>query len=223
MQAQAIEQTDSQVETLLYFPAGEIVAENLTEQQFMEQYIDHHAEWVRGYVIKMSPVQAYHDRMNRYLEFLLSTYLAYRPIGVLFQDPFVMRLRPDVIREPDLMVVLNEHKARLLPTMVKGAADLCIEVVSPESSERDRVEKLYEYQKGGVREYWIIDPPKQEALFYRLNANKTYDRITPEPADVYESAVLPGLKLNIPTLWAETLPGPTQIVKTVAEMLGETS
>lgn len=208
-----------QLEALLYRPAGEIIAENVSEADYLSQYMDHFAEWVRGYVIKTSPIQRYHDKLTGYLYVLLQTYLAYRPIGEVLKEPFVVRLSPDVIREPDVMLILNEHKARILPTMVKGAADLCIEVVSPESVERDRVEKLYEYQKGGVTEYWVIDPPQQEALFYRMNANGTYDQQSPQA--YYETPLLPGLRLHIPTLWADDLPLPPAIVKTIAAMLGE--
>jgi Uma2 family endonuclease len=39
-----------------------------------------------------------------------------------------------------------------------GAADIVIELVSPESVHRDYGEKLYEYEQAGVPGYWIIDP-----------------------------------------------------------------
>ena len=40
---------------------------------------------------------------------------------------------------------------------MNGAADICIEVISPESVIRDRGEKFEEYERGGVGEYWIFD------------------------------------------------------------------
>ena len=49
-----------------------------------------------------------------------------------------------------------------------GAADLCVEVVSPESVTRDCREKLTEYEQAGVREYWLIDPFRTQARFHRL-------------------------------------------------------
>jgi hypothetical protein len=51
---------------------------------------------------------------------------------------------------------------------------------SPESHRRDRVEKFAEYERGGVPEYWILDPVRQETLFYVLNADGIYEPVEPD-------------------------------------------
>lgn len=43
-----------------------------------------------------------------------------------------------------------------------GTPDLIVEVTSPESLARDRGEKYVEYEAAGVREYWLIDPDRQQ-------------------------------------------------------------
>ncbi|MEJ7756097.1 MAG: Uma2 family endonuclease [Nocardioidaceae bacterium] len=53
-------------------------------------------------------------------------------------------------------------------TYLDGAADLAIEIISPESIGRDRGEKFVEYEAAGIREYWLIDPERRQAEFYRL-------------------------------------------------------
>jgi Uma2 family endonuclease len=133
--------------------------------------------------------------------------------------PFLMRLPIGVNREPDLMIVLNTHLERLAKTAVNGAADICIEVVSQESILRDRGEKFREYEQGGVSEYWIWDILRAEALLYRRNEEGVYVR-QPEDADGnYRTPLLPGLILNVPTLWREKLPGPAATAHAVQTML----
>lgn len=207
--------------------AGYIIAVDVPEDVFMQEYAEDFCEWIDGTVIKMSPVHERHDILTRYLAMLLETYFAFRALGVIRQQPFVMHYefeqedgqKKHRDREPDIMVILNDNLSNLKETYMDGAADMVIEVVSPESVARDYGEKFYEYEQIGVTEYWIIDPMKKECRFYHLNPQHAYELQT--VGDDYESPRLPGLKLNIPTLWQETLPKPPAIVKAVQAMLGE--
>jgi len=81
-----------------------------------------------------------------------------------------------------------------------------LEIVSPESKARDRGEKFYEYEAAGVGEYWLIDPDRQQAEFYRLGADGHYWLFTADAEGVYRSEVLPGLWLRVEWLWQEPLP-----------------
>jgi Uma2 family endonuclease len=120
-------------------------------------------------------------------------------------------------REPDLFFVAAESLGRLTDTELNGPAELAIEVISTDSVLRDREDKFYEYQAGGVREYWIIDPrPKrQRADFYVLDENNIYQPV-PAADGVYRSTVLPGFWLRIDWLWAEE-PNP---LAALAEVVG---
>ena len=188
-------------------PNGEIVAVNVSADEYMQRYAESFHEWVKGYVIKMSPVTAAHDKLTRYLSWLFGAYLSLNPIGELREDPFVLRM--DAVksrRQPDLQIILNTNPGDLTETAMIGPADLVIEVVSPESVTRDYGEKLAEYEKGGVPEYWIVDSIRKTALFYRLNDSGHYDLLRPDDIGVYTTPVLPKLKLHVPTLWQGELP-----------------
>jgi Uma2 family endonuclease len=203
----------------IYLPSGEIVAENVSAADYMQHYAADHHEWVSGYVIKLSPVYLYHYLLTSYLKTLLDTYCFYRPIANVLGEPFTMVLSNDVRREPDLMIVLNEHAERIQPTYIKGAADICIEVVSPESRTRDAREKRHEYEAAGVREYWLLDYPEQDAQFLRLNAQGLYDVYRADEHGNYSSPLLPGLVVHVPDLWRESFPLPPTIVEHVKAML----
>ena len=100
-----------------------------------------------------------------------------------------------------------------------GPADIVIEIVSEESIDRNHGTKFEEYEKGGVPEYWIIDPLHEESRFYRLHEDGRYRRQAEDGGGHYETPALPGLKLHVPTLWQDELPGPAATARIVAEML----
>lgn len=115
-------------------------------------------------------------------------------------------------REPDLLFVANEHANRLRPTYVDGPADLVIEIVSPDSEERDRVTKLAEYEGAGIPEYWLIDPAHQETTFYRLGADGRYSAVPIDADGFYHPAALSGFRLRVAWLWERPLPALAEVL-----------
>ncbi|HVU13189.1 MAG TPA: Uma2 family endonuclease [Phototrophicaceae bacterium] len=202
-----------------YTPSGQIIAMGVSEEEYLDKYAEHFCEWVNGTVIKMAPATDRHDETIRYGARLLEAYFELKPIGELRHLPFLMRLPTGVNREPDLLVVLNNNLSILAKTSVNGAADICIEIVSPESIKRDRGEKFEEYEKGGVGEYWIWDILRAEALFYARNEEGIFVPQDLDAAGNYRTSLLPGLVINVPTLWRKKLPGPIAVGRSVEAML----
>jgi Uma2 family endonuclease len=122
-------------------------------------------------------------------------------------------------REPDIQVLLPGYEWRVGATFVEGPADLVIEIVSPESVERDRGEKFTEYERGGVKEYWLFDPQRREHLFYVLGEDGLYSPRYPDADGIYRSPVFPKLALPVALLWQQPLPGIRQIIALVDTML----
>jgi Uma2 family endonuclease len=198
----------------------EILAQNVSFEEYMEKYAEHHTEWVAGMVIKMSPVTRWHDRLTRFFVRLLGLYLYRTKAGVYMAAPFVMKVRPDLPgREPDLQIVLADRTDIIKDTMTVGPADVVIEIVSESSIARDRGDKFAEYQAGGVREYWLIDALPREADFYRLGDDGLFHRIELQ-AGVFRSTILPRFQLEVSVLWqTELLEDDEQIRALVDTML----
>ncbi len=166
------------------------------------------SEWVDGEVIFMSPTSAKHQRISGLLIHTLGLYVEARGLGEVIHAPFVMRLLEQKRgREPDLLFVSRERKHLIKPTYLDGPADLAVEIVSPESVERDREEKFAEYEAADVREYWLIDPDREAAEFYELDENGSYRAAVIEPEGIYRSQVVPGFFVRIAWLWQT--PSPT--------------
>ncbi len=163
-------------------------------------------EWVDGEAIKRMPVQDRHESISGFIYVLLTLYAQNFNLGRVF-TPFLMRLisRPSG-REPDVSFLRKDRLDLLRKTFVDGPMDLAVEIISPESDARDREEKLSEYERGGVQEYWLLDHFKQEAFFYQLDAAGKYQRVFEDATGRYDCAVIPGFWIDVSWLWQEPKP-----------------
>jgi Uma2 family endonuclease len=180
----------------------------MTYEQFLEWADeDTWAEWVDGEVIMMTPAAEWHQDLSDFLTALLRHYAEARGSGMLRSAPFQMKTGPDLPgREPDVLFVAAANVSRLKDTYLDGPADLVIEVISPDSRARDRGEKFYEYEQGGVREYWLLDPQRRQAEFYALGGDGIYRPILVGEDGIFCSQVMEGLWLREDWLWQSPLP-----------------
>lgn len=203
-------------------PPGEREAIEVSAEEYMEKYAEHHYEWVQGVAYKMSPVSFIHDHFVYYLRTLLEAYFSLNAIATVVGDPFVMDM-PEVgsKREPDLQIILKSNPGQLTATAMIGPADICIEVVSPGSVADDYRDKYAEYEQGGVQEYWILDPQKKATRFFRRQSTGMYASMPLDEAGNYTTPLLPRFKLHVPTLWLDELPNTVAVVEAVKAMVSE--
>ena len=185
----------------------------MTYEAFLESDEDTWAEWVDGEVVYMSPPSSRHQNVSSFLTAILRHFVEIHDLGTVLPAPFQMKTGPDLPgREPDVLFIAEEHLERLKENRLDGPADLAVEIISPESRVRDRGAKFYEYEGGGVREYWLIDPVRKQAEFYVLDDDGIY-RAALLDEGVFESAVLEGLRLEVAWLWQEPLPPLLSVLK----------
>jgi len=165
---------------------------------------DTRAEWVDGEVILMSPASGEHQDLGSFLISTLKCFVQARDLGIIRYEMFQMKTGPDLPgRLPDILFVAKEHLHRLEHTSLRGPADLAIEIVSPESRARDRGAKFYEYEKGGVQEYWLLDPERRRAEFYNLGVDDTYYFVPVGNDGIFRSTVVDGLWIQVEWLWTQ--------------------
>lgn len=172
--------------------------------------IDEQTEWVRGEVVPMMSVTRKHSDLSAYLIGLLGFYNRRHSLGHLLHEPFNMKTGPDLPgRSPDLFFVRSENLSRVHENFLEGPADLVIEIVSPGTGTTDRRDKFHEYQSGGVREYWILDPHTQTAEFY-VHDERGEFQAAEAPGGSFRSTVVDGFWLEIEWLWE--LPDPELVL-----------
>jgi Uma2 family endonuclease len=166
------------------------------------------AEWVEGEVIMVSPASERHQDLQRFLQAVLGIFVEQHGLGRILSAPFQMRLSGSIRsgREPDVLFIAQAHLERLRETYLDGPADVVVEIVSAESGPRDRGEKFYEYEAGGVQEYWLIDPERQQAEFYQRGADGRYRLNLGGAEGVYRATAVPGFWLKVEWLWQRPLP-----------------
>jgi Uma2 family endonuclease len=178
-----------------------------------------HAEWVDGEAIVFMSPKERHQALSGFLYWLMSTMAYVFDLGLVRYAPYAMRARPDgPAREPDLLFVAREHRARVTANGLIGPADLVVEIISNESYRRDRADKFDEYEEAGIPEYWLIDARegKERAEFYRLNALGRYEPVLLDAEGRYHSVVLPGFWLKPEWFWREPLPNPVELFAEIA-------
>jgi len=165
------------------------------------------AEWVDGEVELVSPSNIRHQLLIFFLAKLIDAFAEPRGLGQVVLAPFLMRLehRPSG-REPDILFVAADHADRIKTTYLDGPADLVIEVLSPESETRDRVDKLQEYEAARIPEYWMFDTLRKDAFFFRLGEDGRYHLAVADQDGIYRSRVLEGFRLKVDWLWRQPLP-----------------
>jgi Uma2 family endonuclease len=218
-QVQAIDQTEGKTEVSQSQHTEKPIPMSYAE--FLKSFDEStHAEWVNGEAIVFMPPNTRHQRIVSFLHLLIGLYLQVARLGEIFAAPYAMRIQPDgAMREPDLLFVATENSARIGEQRLNGPADLIVEVISSESIGRDRADKFYEYQAGGVREYWIIDPRPGfvRADFWVLDSHGQFQPVPINADGTYRSTVLTGFTVDVSILLSETLPEP---IKVVSKMVG---
>ncbi|HEV8239235.1 MAG TPA: Uma2 family endonuclease [Thermoanaerobaculia bacterium] len=146
-----------------------------------------------------------HQRLLARLNLLVANFAVERRLGEVFFAPFdVVFTRHDVV-EPDLLFVSNERKAILTAPNVQGAPDLVVEVLSPSNRRQDEVVKRSLYDRGGVSEYWIVDPDVETIKVFRRGEG-TFGRallLSAHDGDKLVSPLFPGLEIPLAALFAE--------------------
>ena len=158
------------------------------------------AEWEHGEVIMSSPASLQHQKIERFLLSVMSCYVETYDLGEVIPAPFQMKL-PETGREPDLLFIKQEHADRLHSTYLDGAADVVVEIISPESVTRDRGAKFIEYEEAGIPEYWLIDPIRRWAECFQLGEERRYLTAFAGSSGLYRSAQIRDFWLRIEWLW----------------------
>lgn len=78
--------------------------------------------------------------------------------------------------QPDILITCDKSKD--LEDYYDGAPELTVEILSPSTRRKDFLVKTHNYERAGVREYWIVDPIRRQVLVFFFEEDKlpvTYD------------------------------------------------
>ncbi|HUF83430.1 MAG TPA: Uma2 family endonuclease, partial [Acidimicrobiia bacterium] len=122
-------------------------------------------------IVTPAPARRHQLCVSRLLEILAP--LARAAGCDVLPGPIDVRLAPDRILEPDLIVVTastsNEQTIDEVPRLV-------VEVASPSTQAIDRDLKRRAYEERGVPAYWLVDPADPSLTVLELEAGRYVER-----------------------------------------------
>jgi Uma2 family endonuclease len=162
------------------------------------------ADLLDGVIYMASPESTDDNELGGWLYRLMAEFADQTDQGKCYYTRVAFRITDKRGPEPDVAFVAKERLRIVEHGFVDGAPDLAVEIVSPDSVDRDYNLKMNIYEAAGVKEYWIIDPDEQKVTFLRRQAQQ-FAEITPCDGR-YESQVLAGFYFTTEWLWAKDRP-----------------
>jgi Uma2 family endonuclease len=174
------------------------------------------ADLIDGVIHMASPENTDANDLFMWLGGLMYDFADERELGKVYGTRVAFRLDKHNGPEPDIGFVRKKRLHLVERGYVRGGPDLAVEIVSPDSVERDYDKKRRQYERAGVREYWIIDEIEQKVTLLRLGKDGKYKEVRPRKG-VLHSKALPGFWLRVEWLWQSPLPKKRTVLR---EILG---
>ncbi|WP_010531735.1 Uma2 family endonuclease [Lentibacillus jeotgali] len=77
---------------------------------------------------------------------------------IILDAPIDVILADNEVRQPDLVLIHRKRLNILRNRGVIGPPDLVVEILSPSTLKRDKIDKLNMYANFRIPEYWIVEP-----------------------------------------------------------------
>ena len=150
-----------------------------------------------------------HQSISGELFYQIKAYLKGKSCKV-YDAPFDVRLPEgnekdediETVVQPDIVVVCDPSK--LDDRGCKGAPNLIIEILSPFTAKKDLEDKLYLYEKAGVKEYWIVHPTDKTVMVFKLEESNKYGRYKIYSAeDILKASIFEDFEIVLKDIFEE--------------------
>lgn len=139
-----------------------------------------------------------HQRILLYLYTQLQAYILPSKLGEVLCAPLRVKIQDGKFREPDLVFMWEQNRARIGEDFWDGA-DLVMEVVSPdpESRKLDLQQKPLDYAAAGIPEYWIVDPEEKRITVLVLSGDSYSQQGEFREGELASSMLLKGFTVAV--------------------------
>lgn len=173
----------------------------MTRAEFHRRYASHpeirSAELIEGVVYVSSPLRARdHGIPDASVPGWLAAYWAHHP-GVRCASNSTVILDADNEVQPDIVMIRETDGSSLVTEegYLQGPPELVVEIAASSTSQ-DLHQKKNAYRRNGVQEY-IVWRVLDGAIDWFVLRDGQYVPLTPDDSGVVESAVFPGLRLDV--------------------------
>ena len=182
-----------------------IAEKPITYHEFLEIDFPENAdliyELLNGYIVKYNAPESKHQFISANLHLIIGSYVKEKKLGRVLYAPISVFLNEYNAPQPDLLFVSKKNESIIHDKGIVGVPDLIVEIISPGSIIRDRIEKKEIYEQAGVKEYWIVDPKYKSIEVYELS-KEVYKLISSaEENGTIRSKVIKNFAINIETVF----------------------
>lgn len=160
-------------------------------------------EVLRGMLVREPSPSVMHQRVSRRLQRILEDHLwKHDPEGEVLNAPLdVTLLDETTVVQPDLFYISGEQKDMVMDVRIDGPPTVVVEILSPCTRRKDRLQKLGIYQEAGVEHYWLVDPEQRSMECFHLREGVYAVVATGMDGDVVEHPCFEGLSVDLGDLW----------------------
>ena len=137
-----------------------------------------------------------HQRICSRLGQVIEQFVLAHDLGEFYMHPIHVAFSEHVQYEPDLCFIAKGRDNDPESPVFKGPPDLIIEVISESNRTHDTVVKYRDYERHGVREYWLVDPRGEHIRVFALEQNQYVSLGVFGRGDQVATRVLQGLSLD---------------------------
>jgi len=159
-------------------------------------------EVLEGVLVKAPSPSVMHQRVSRRLIRVLEDYFSeIDPEGEVFFAPLDVTLQENTVVQPDLLYISGKQRKLVEETRIDGPPTLVIEIISPSTSRKDRIQKRNIYRKYSVQQYWLVHPEEKTLECFALR-DGAYSLVSSGmDEDVVEHPDFSGLTVSLEKLW----------------------
>jgi len=130
-----------------------------------------HTELIDGSLVFAAPQRNFHTSM---IDFLVTELRRQVPAGLRATREMTVKLEPRTAVDPDVSVIRAARAhgpdvTHYLPEIVV----LVVEVVSPDSIDRDRDTKPHKYARAGIEHFWRVERDGNEPVIFTYRLDPT--------------------------------------------------
>ena len=168
------------------------------EQYFALEDDGYKYELIDGVVVMSPSPTPRHQAVAMEIVGQLYMYLRDHPVGhILAETDVQLGEGPngrDLVYRPELVFIATERWPEMRDRLV-GPPDVGVEIISPTSRRMDTETKRNDYERIGVREYWLLDPERNAMTFYRLEGDRFAESAF--SGEAFVSQAVPGFTLDL--------------------------
>jgi Uma2 family endonuclease len=163
-------------------------------------------ELASGKIVMTPPAAWEYAEVEARVIRILGDFVTKQNLGKMFGSSAGYELPSGDTVEPDASFISRERWSKgpqpRRGQFLKIVPTLTVEILSPATARRDRIEKKRIYEANGVDEYWLVDPPRREITIFHLVGAKYDDGNRFEARQKLRSEVLVALEVPARLLFA---------------------